>query len=44
MTPTMGCVFMGPRSMGDKIKIATHHIKALRLMVLEEAFCILYPL
>ena len=42
MTPTMACVFMGPRSTGDKIKIATHNIKALRLMVLEEAFCIYF--
>ena len=24
--------------------VATHNIQALRLMVLEEAFCILYPL
>ena len=24
--------------------VATHNIQALRLMVLDEAFCILYPL
>ena len=49
MTPTMGYVLMGPRSSGDKINKEDnlrllHNIKALRLMVLKEAFCILYPL
>ena len=46
MTPTMGCVLMGPRSTGDKINkddnLRLLHTKAHR--VLEEAFCILYLL